>query len=75
MGKRNISQIANELLEYNKSKGKVLKGLVRRRAAERQLFLSGQLAVPQNPKKYVPTKVDIISNTPIGDFTLHWIQY
>jgi len=71
VGKRNLSQIANELLEYNKSKGKVLNGLVRRRAAERQLFLSGQLAVPQNPKKYEPTKVDIISNTPIGDFTLH----
>ena len=71
VGKRNLSQIANELLAYNKSKGKVLRGLTRRRAAERQLFLSGQLSFPQNPKKYIPTKVDIISNTPIGDFTLH----
>ena len=50
VGKRNLSQIANELLEYNKSKGKELKGLVRRRAAERQLFLSRQLAVPKIQK-------------------------
>jgi lysozyme len=32
---------ANEFPKWNKSKGKVLNGLTRRRAAERDLFLSG----------------------------------
>ncbi len=37
---RTLSQIAEALLLYNKSNGKVLNGLVRRRQAERELFLS-----------------------------------
>ena len=36
---RTLSEIAEAILLYNKSKGKVLNGLVRRRAAERELFL------------------------------------
>jgi lysozyme len=32
---------AEEFLKWNKAGGKVLKGLVRRREAERALFLSG----------------------------------
>ena len=32
---------ADEFLKWNKSNGKVLQGLVRRREAERALFLSG----------------------------------
>lgn len=36
---RNHAQIAEAILLYNKSKGQVLKGLVRRREAERKLFL------------------------------------
>ena len=39
---RSLTQIAEAILLYNKSKGKVLAGLVRRRAAERELFLSGE---------------------------------
>lgn len=38
---RNAEQIAEAMLLYNKSKGKVLKGLVSRRQAERELFLTG----------------------------------
>lgn len=38
-GRRNRSQIADTLPLYRKSGGKVLKGLVRRRAAEKALFL------------------------------------
>ena len=38
-GRRNRSQIAVTLPLYRKSGGKVLKGLVRRRAAEKALFL------------------------------------
>lgn len=36
---RTAEQIADAILLYNKSKGKVLTGLVRRRKAERELFL------------------------------------
>ena len=38
-GRRNRSQIAATLSLYRKAGGKVLKGLVRRRAAEKALFL------------------------------------
>lgn len=36
---RNVKQIADAMPLYNKAAGKVLKGLVRRREAERKLFL------------------------------------
>ena len=36
---RNIDQIASAMLLYNKSKGKILNGLVKRRQAEYNLFL------------------------------------
>ena len=48
---RNASQIAEAMLLYNKSKGIVLKGLVRRREAERKLFLkpvSNSVSVKSN---------------------------
>lgn len=38
---RTVDQIAEAILLYNKASGKVLKGLVRRREAERKLFLKG----------------------------------
>lgn len=38
---KSTSQIANEITLYNKSGGQVLPGLVRRREAEKELFLSG----------------------------------
>ena len=41
---RNHAQIAEAILLYNKSKGQVLKGLVRRREAERKLFLKAASA-------------------------------
>ena len=37
---RTIPQIADALLKYNKAGGKVMKGLTRRREAERALFLT-----------------------------------
>lgn len=39
---RTLPQIAEALLLYNKGGGKVLNGLVRRRKAERELFLSNE---------------------------------
>ena len=40
---RTLAEIAEAMLLYNKSKGKVLTGLVRRRQAERELFLYGEV--------------------------------
>ena len=37
-GKRTVYQISNKIPEYNKSKGKVLKGLIKRREFEKKLF-------------------------------------
>lgn len=37
-GKRDIPTISNKILEYNKGGGKVLKGLVKRRSEEQNLF-------------------------------------
>lgn len=40
-GTRTKSQIADAILLYNKANGRVLSGLVRRRNAERELFVKG----------------------------------
>ena len=40
LGTRNKTTIASKMLQYNKSGGKVLKGLVTRRKKERELFLT-----------------------------------
>lgn len=51
---------ANELLKWNKAKGKVLKGLVRRRAEERALFLrldaggAGTIQIPVASTQSIP---------------------
>lgn len=37
---RNLEQIGDALLLYNKANGKILTGLVKRRQAERQLYIS-----------------------------------
>jgi GH24 family phage-related lysozyme (muramidase) len=41
VAKRNNAQIAEAILLYNRAGGKVLNGLIRRRNAERDLFLKG----------------------------------
>lgn len=47
---RSLPQIADAMLLYNKSGGKVLEGLNRRRKAERELFLTGSTERPNgNP--------------------------
>lgn len=40
-GQRTKSQIADAILLYNKANGRVLRGLIRRRKAERELFVKG----------------------------------
>ena len=49
---RTAEQIADAMILYNKSKGKVLAGLVRRREAERKLFLSGGSVVSAEEETY-----------------------
>lgn len=50
-GTRTRQQIADAMLGYTKSGGKVLNGLVRRRSAERELFLKGGMSC-------TPIKID-----------------
>jgi LysM repeat protein len=45
---RNISEVAEHITAYNKSSGKVLQGLVRRRQAEKDLFLK---PIPNSPSQ------------------------
>lgn len=80
---RALPQIADAMLQYNKGSGKVLAGLVRRREAERTLFLSGMgesssdtlinadVPVNRNPFKQ-PTK-NVRLNTKGDD--ARWLQY
>ena len=49
---RTAEQIADAMILYNKSKGNVLAGLVRRREAERRLFLSGGSVVSAEEETY-----------------------
>ena len=58
---RDIAQIADKILEYNKSNGKVLNGLVKRRTEERKLFLSDVESEIQNEKS---EKVEIKQEKP-----------
>lgn len=44
-GKRQKGKIADKMMEYNKAKGVIISGLVRRRRLERDLFLSNNLPI------------------------------
>lgn len=48
---RSLTQIAEAILLYNKAGGNVLAGLVRRRNAEKALFLKGEPAAVKEPAK------------------------
>lgn len=52
---RTLSQIADAMLLYNKGGGKVLKGLERRRKAERELFLLDSI-ISEKPKTEVSSE-------------------
>lgn len=55
---RTALQIAEDMLLYNKAKGQVLNGLVRRRKAERELFLKSMLSksLEQVAKEVIDSK-------------------
>lgn len=50
-----FAQAADEFAKWNRAKGKVLKGLTRRRAAEAALFARQPAPQPQEPPKASPT--------------------
>lgn len=60
---RTLTQISNALLLYNKSNGKVLKGLQKRRIAEQQLF---QTPITKNIRKVKVTAVGLNVRDGIG---------
>ncbi len=69
---RNLTQVADALLLYNKGGGKVLPGLVKRRVEERALFLADTTAVPPNNPYKEPT-VSLRLNSK-GE-SVRWVQW
>ncbi len=73
-GTRTLEQISNKILAYNKAGGRVLKGLVRRREAEKALFDSDEVTEPVkkgNPYK-MPTKN--VRSGSVGN-SARWLQW
>lgn len=64
-GTRNKKEIADKMLLYNKSCGKVLAGLTNRRKAERELFLSGSINNGGN-KFMIDNEMPVISHGSTG---------
>lgn len=77
---RTLAQIADALLIYNKGGGKVLDGLVRRRNAERELFLKGSNILPRevtatadlNIREGAGIQYNIIKTVPKGTKLKVW---
>lgn len=70
---RTLAQIADAIPLYNKGGGKVLKGLVRRRAWERELFLAGGIPDQKEGNPYqIPDKT--LKNGAKGN-SVRWLQY
>lgn len=77
-GTRTIEQISNKILAYNKAGGKVLKGLVRRREAEKALFDSDEVTetVKKDNPKGNPYKMPS-KNVKLGSVgnSARWLQW
>jgi len=58
---RTIEEIGDKIVLYNKASGKVLKGLVRRRAEEQELYKKGCSAKEEYFPKYTGTTSSIVS--------------
>jgi GH24 family phage-related lysozyme (muramidase) len=56
---RNINQIPDSMINYNKSKGNVLAGLIRRREAEKQLYKKMVNVVEQPNSDYLKRIVEL----------------
>jgi hypothetical protein len=64
---RNAAQVAEALLLYNKANGKKLDGLVRRRKAERALFLSEDVTTTPKAESELPYEVITTSDLNIRE--------
>jgi hypothetical protein len=69
---RDAQQIADTMLQYNKSGGNVLAGLTKRRQAERELFTSGMTEKKTGNPYPEPTK-SVKLNSKGND--VRWLQY
>lgn len=69
---RDTQQIADAMLQYNKSGGNVLAGLTKRRQAERELFINGMTEKKTGNPYSEPTK-NIRLNSKGND--VRWLQY
>ncbi len=69
---RTNQQIADTMLAYNKGSGKVLAGLVRRRQAERALFMSG-MEPPKTGNPYAEPTTNVKYGSKGND--VRWLQY
>jgi len=69
---RDLQQIADAMLSYNKSGGQVLAGLTRRRQAEHDLFVSGGIGKKTGNPYPEPTK-NIRLNSKGND--VRWLQW
>lgn len=70
---RTLAQIADAIPLYNKGGGKMLNGLVRRRAWERELFLAGGIPDQKEGNPYqIPDKT--LKNGSKGN-GVRWLQY
>ena len=64
-GNRTISEISTKITAYNKAGGKVLKGLVTRRAAEKELFdRAVSPAAPPSPQVNITKPVSYLQTDP-----------
>lgn len=70
---RSNQLIADTMLAYNKGSGKVLPGLVRRRQAERALFLSDGAEQPKTGNPYSEPTKSVKYNSKGND--VRWVQY
>lgn len=69
---RTLTQIADAMLAYNKGGGKVLPGLVKRRQAERALFISNSMEENPNRNPY-PEPIKNIRYKSRGN-DVRWLQ-
>lgn len=76
LNKSDYEDAANRILLYNKAGGKVLKGLVRRREAEKKVFLTPDVKVPQGSGTTLAVAVGSgVTYTYWNLFLDHWVLY
>ena len=70
---RSLPEIADAMLSYNKAKGKILPGLMNRRKAERELFVSNMVEENPNRNPYPEPTKNVKLNSRGND--VRWLQF